>query len=174
MNDQNIQKQNRRIELGISLFLLFIGLIFSITGSVMLYSSQKMKLICTEKVSAVITDIEKSSNRSLTPHKTNGSTYKTMNIPVFTYTVNGNEYTQSSSFNTNTNTNTYNVGDVMDIYYNPDNPNQIFVESNSSGSFFICALFIGVGLLITVIAIVKMIKLRSRNDEVNIESPSQP
>lgn len=172
MNDQNIQKQNRRIELGISLFLLFIGLIFSITGSVMLYSSQKMKLMCTEKVSAVITDIEKSSNRSLTPHKTNGSTYKTMNIPVFTYTVNGNEYTQSSSFNTNTNT--YNVGDVMDIYYNPDNPNQIFVESNSSGSFFICALFIGVGLLITVIAIVKMIKLRSRNDEVNIESPSQP
>lgn len=151
MNNRGIQN----IEVGISLFLLFIGLIFSVTASVLLYSEKKLELKCTEPVSATVTDIEESSNRTDTTM--NGSKrYKTIYVPVFEYTVNGEEYTEKCEINVSPCP--FGEGDTVEIYYDPDDPKQIYVKTDNAKSNVIYFLFIGAGALIAVYAVVKLVK----------------
>lgn len=154
MNKQGIQ----HIELGISLFLLFIGLIFSVTASIMFYYEKKLALICTEPVNALVTEIEESSNRSDMTKTTRhtSSKYSTIYIPVFEYTVNGEEYTEKSEINASPCP--FNEGDTVEIYYNPENPKQIYVKTDDFKSNFIYFLFIDAGVLIIIYAIVKLVK----------------
>ncbi len=95
-------------------FLLPVGVMFIIFGAVMLIINTKNQNYI--KIEATVTDVREEQETNMDADGTSTTTY---NVTV-NYTVDGKEYTGNLD-----NVSKQKVGDKMDIYYNPKDPNQI-------------------------------------------------
>ena len=97
-------------------FLLPVGIMLIIFGAVMLFINIKNQDYI--KIEATVTDVREEQETS-TDADGSTSTTTIYNVTV-NYTVDGKEYTGDLD-----NVSKQKVGDKMDIYYNPKDPNQI-------------------------------------------------
>lgn len=120
-----------------SIFLLVFGF-FILLGILILFKHFYLKKICTELSIGQVVDIITSHNTD-----SDGNTHTTL-YPVFEYTVDGETYTKKSSYGSNTCK--FDLGESVDIYYNPKNPKQYFVP-NDNTSLALGIIFIVVPLI---------------------------
>ena len=97
-------------------FLLLAGILLIIFGTVMLFI--KIKNQDYIKIEATVTDVREEQETS-TDAEGSTSTTTIYNVTV-NYTVDGKEYTGNLD-----NVSKQKVGDKLDIYYNPKDPNRI-------------------------------------------------
>ena len=96
-------------------FLLPVGIILIIFGVVMLIINTKNQNYI--KIEATVTDVREEQE---TNTDADGTTTTTIYNVTVNYTVDGKEYTGDLD-----NVSKQKVGDKIDIYYNPKDPNQI-------------------------------------------------
>lgn len=102
-------------ESSVARFLMPVGITLIVFGAVMFAINNKNQNYI--KVEATVVDIEEVQETNTD----DDGTYTTTSYNVtLNYMVDGNEYTQTLD-----NVSKYNKGDKMDIYYNPEDPNQI-------------------------------------------------
>ena len=102
-------------ESSIARFLIPVGVMLIVFGAVMFFINTKNQNYI--KIEANVTDVREEQETNIDADGT--STTTIYNVTV-NYTVDGKEYTQDLN-----NVSKYKVGDKMDIYYNPKDPNQI-------------------------------------------------
>ena len=103
-------------ESSVARFLLPLGLILIIFGGIMFVINSKNQDYI--KIEATVIDV-KEEQETTTDEDGENTTNTIYNVTV-NYTVDGQEYTQTLD-----NVSKHKVGDKMDIYYNPKDPNQI-------------------------------------------------
>lgn len=128
-----------------------LGFIFLIIGLRFYSDSKALKERCTGSVQATVTSI--NSRRSTTGSKGKRRT-TTVYSPEFSYTVDGNVYIVSS--NVYSSICKVKQGDVVDLKYNPDNPNEFYYADNSPTKILVIVFtvlggvfaFIGIAFII--------------------------
>ena len=103
--------------------MLIFGIILAVIGAALLVAFICNRLNCHKKVDATITKVLEDEV------KIRGSSVKKY-IPVFTYTVDGKEYTQKTNTSTYKN-GRFQVGYKTIVYVNPKNPTNVRYESNT-------------------------------------------
>lgn len=96
-------------------FLIPVGLLFIIFGIVMFFITLNNQNYI--KIEATVTNVQEAQETNV---DSDGTTTTTVYNATVNYVVDGKEYTQTLD-----NVSKCKVGDKMDIYYNPKNPNQI-------------------------------------------------
>ena len=96
-------------------FLIPVGLLFIIFGIVMFFITLNNQNYI--KIEATVTNVQEAQETNV---DSDGTTTATVYNATVNYTVDGKEYTQTLD-----NVSKCKVGDKMDIYYNPKDPNQI-------------------------------------------------
>ena len=96
-------------------FLIPVGLILTIFGIVVFVISLNNQNYV--KIEATVTNVEETQETNVDDDGTNTTTVYNATV---NYTVGGKEYTQTLD-----NVSKCKIGDKMDIYYNPKDPNQI-------------------------------------------------
>ena len=96
-------------------FLIPVGLLFIIFGIVMFVITLNNQNYI--KIEATVTNVQEAQETNV---DSDGTTTTTVYNATVNYVVDGKEYTQTLD-----NVSKCKVGDKMDIYYNPKNPNQI-------------------------------------------------
>ena len=103
-------------ESSVARFLLPVGLILIIFGGIMFVINSKNQDYI--KIEATVIDVKEEQETTTDEEGTN--TTNTIYNVTINYTVDGQEYMQTLD-----NVSKHKVGDKMDIYYNPKDPNQI-------------------------------------------------
>ncbi len=150
MNAQNIRKGGATVLAFIMpAIFTFIGILFLCIGIGLFISDKNDSQACTEKVTAVVTDIrsQESSQRDSDGYVSYTTTYS----PVFQFTYNGKQYTVNS--NLYSNPCNYSVGQRTEIYCNPDNPTKIY-EPDRGVKKTMGLIFGGVGAVFAIVGIV--------------------
>ncbi len=165
-NFENYSETDLRLKYWLFRSLLYLLIFFTIVFlsiGIITFSIGGDDEICTESVTATVTDniqsehIDRYNNRKL---KRTTYTY----APVYTYTYNGIEYSVESS--NSTRPAKYSVGDEAVIMVNPENPAEIyepaFKEISITSIIFIivgvCGFLACIGDIICLIHINKRIK----------------
>ena len=168
----------RIIKTIISSIIITVGLFLSFTGFTLLRTDSVARSLCTEDtVAAVVGFEEKTYTENVNPdiefkhskstkHKNMYTRTKTNYLPILEYdTVQGTTTTIYYIYSTDNN---YNIGDQINIKYDPNNVDNIYItDNNIMQSFGITLLVIGttiVGLTI-IIKISKSKKRRKKNEE---------
>ena len=140
-------KQNPKI---IPVFFIIFALIFMSVGIGMLFYPKIKEKKCTESVKAeVISNSAESSSSvgSRHHHHHNSTVYR----PTFSFMYEGKEYIVESK--TASNPPAFNVGDIVELRINPDNPADFYAPSDKT-SRFIALIFTGFGVIFMIIGIV--------------------
>lgn len=137
------------------LIFLLIGAVFlSVAIGVGVYDRNKQDR-CTETTQAQVVDIAVKRGED------GGLLY----APVFGYTGDGQEYINQQSIYSNPCG--YSVGENVELSYNPDDPQEFYVEGDSSLNLLIY-IFGGIGavfLVAGIIVLVVVLKIRKRVKE---------
>lgn len=131
----------RIIILLIAAGLLLIGLVFGGASIGMSISVKKKKAVCTRRTSGIVTDIREE--------KMSGSIGEAPLIswhPVFTYEVNGQEISKKSSYGSSKQA--FYVGQKVNVYYNPADPNEYYVQEEKVSGVQMIFLGVSLGLLL--------------------------
>lgn len=124
--------------------LWIVGLIFVIVALINMIKRAIKTKRCTARTSAVITDIkEKVSTRN------NVESYEY--IPTISYNVNGQQF--SREFAKAYTAGTYQVGQALEIMYNPNKPTEINKQGTSNKADLI---FLIIGVVIIIVGIVML------------------
>ena len=125
---------------------LIVGIVFVGVGIFLYTHGAHLKKVCTSSNQATVVDFEQDID-----NESNSITY----YPIVEYEVNGKKY--NSRYSTGDTTHKYSVGQKITILYNPDNPNEYYIEGDNSDNIgaYIC---IGVGGLVTILGIYTLIK----------------
>ena len=125
---------------------LLAGIIF-IAGGIFIYiHSEHLKKVCTTSTQATIVDFKQEID-----DESNNVSY----FPIIEYEVNGKKYNKTHS--TSDSMHKYSVGQKINILYNPDNPDEYYIEGDGSDNIvsFIC---FGVGGIVSFLGIYMLIK----------------
>lgn len=168
----------RIIKTIISGLTIALGLFLAFVGFILLWYDNGIKSLCTEDTVATVVDFEEKTYtehvdpdiefkyRHSTRHKNMYTRTKTNYLPILEYdTIQGKTTTTYYIYSTEDN---YNIGDQINIKYNPNRVNSIYIVGNNiMQSFGITLLVIGttiVGLII-IIKMSKSKKRRNQNEE---------
>lgn len=103
-----------------------IGVAFLIVTFFAFSSYRHNQKVCTGRVYGTVVDlVEHTYTSTSNGHRRTGYTY----APVVQYMANGREYTVESR--TSSNPPAYAVGDMVEVHYNPDNPEESFFDKDS-------------------------------------------
>lgn len=163
-------KALRIVGIAIGAGMILFGVIFIGVSMVIEYFFNESRERCTEKVSAVVVDLVHNSNNGFDSDGTYHSDRDSDGTvaPVFCFGVGEEVYTVQ--------TNTYSyppkheINDVVDIYYDPDDPNVVYDPAFSEDrTMFIVFCVIGgiacaAGLAVIVVVLVSIHKSRHRDE----------
>ena len=119
------------------------GIVFLIAGIVMKNNSQKIRERCTQKTIGKVIDIAKIEM----------DRYDYTWVPIFEYMVGERKFKKESRYGGVQNK--YKIGQEIEVYYNPENPNDSYIgkeEGKSTGFFAIIigATVIGIGIFVGI------------------------
>lgn len=170
----------RIIKTIISAIIITVELFLVFVGFTLLRADNNVKSLCTEDTVATVVGFEEKtytehvnpdiefSHRHSTRHKNMYTRTKTNYLPILEYdTIQGKTTTTYYIYSTETN---YNIGDQINIKYDPNKINTIYIEDNNiMQSFGIIILAIGATLFgfTIIIKISKFQKRRKQNEENN-------
>lgn len=128
----------------VKVILIIVGLLFAVVGIIIIVSSKAKSKRCTETVMAEVVDNITSVSYT---DKRPSTTYK----PVFSFTYDGKSY----QFNSNTSANppVFQVGEIVELKVNPDNPADFYAEKDKVTKILSMA-FTAIGVLLTIVGIV--------------------
>lgn len=158
--------------------LFFLGLIFTLVGSMFLLITIGFELVneertenCIEETTATCSGFERHTNTSTS----STSRHDTVSYaPVFEYYVDGKLHIYVH--NVSSNTLFYEEGDIVTMLYNPDNPDEAYILGDTSGELFtILFRVIGGGFMIVgAFFFVCTAKTRSSEKKNKQDSPFEP
>jgi len=128
---------------------IVIALILFAIGGVMMFRHKHLQNVCSKTATATVTDCRSHTTRQ------NGRT-KTKYKSTLSFEVDGQTY----SFSLSSKSTKDSVGSEYSIRYNPQNPDECLVPSETEYSVFV----IGFGALFLVIGIADLIKKRKQQD----------
>lgn len=123
---------------------LIIGLIFLSIGLGIKHNRKKKLSNCSETTKGKIIDIVKRK------HNDDGTASYTFH-PVIEYNVNNQKYVKTSTFGTRPSK--YEVGQEVEIHYNPDNCDTYYIEGDNTQKK-LGTIFTTIGIIILLVAIV--------------------
>lgn len=130
--------------MNIHLFLIFIfaflGIVFLICSLGMFFSYKKKKKNCTQLVKAEIVDVVRFESTDFDIHNPTVSWY-----PVYEYKV--NSVCRRKQASVGTATKKYVVGDVVDLYVNPNDLDEFYRPSNTEKIIYSILFLVGVFML---------------------------
>ena len=121
-----------------------IGLIFFISGIIILKNRKKKEKNCTSKTHGKVIDILKHENRGI------DSTYTYSWHPVFEYTIGNLKYVKESFYGFSESK--FAIGQDVEILFNPENYNEFYV-ANETLPRTLGRIFTIIGNLLIIIAI---------------------
>ena len=125
-----------------------IGIVFLTMGIVMYRNEKKLKENCTEMTYGTVTDIIRNVARD-----EKGSYNDSFN-PLFEYNIGELKYIKESSYGTPQPQ--YAIGQKVEVYYNPENPNEFYISGETFRKEF--AMWFSVaGIASIMIAIISAI-----------------
>ena len=114
--------------------VLLFGMLFAAAGVGVFFSTNRLKKACTESAEGTVIRYEaRGTNR--------GRSY----FMTFSYTVNDVKYVQTNSGDA---FRKHKEGDKIQVYYNPDNPDQFYIKEISSFLLSFVFVLFGVGLMV--------------------------
>ena len=133
------------------IFMMVLGGIGFLIGFFGLRSKRRRKALCPSKTTGVIFSVHKQRHQAKPQY---------FYFPEFSYTVNGISYNKRSDVGTSTPWK-YSVGKELDVFYNPNNPDEHYVKTD--GLFvvgyyvflIVGSLFMILGLLIPILAVIE-------------------
>ena len=132
---------------------LFLGLIFLLIGLVFKKSSEEKRIKCTEKTTAKIKDIKSDYfGDALNEHS-----YVSY-FPVIEYNIENKNYVRK--YDVGFKKNTYEIGDEVEILYNPEEPNEFYFAGDKTsakiGELFpvLGGGFLTLGVIILILTII--------------------
>lgn len=140
---------------------LLMGVIFLSVGIFLNSLNSRSKKICTEKTQAVVIKIldKKSTVTTGTKHKRR-HTSTTVYCPVFEFTVNGKKYNASpDSYSSPC---SYYEGQSYEIFYDPNNPDKIYLPNDSTVQIFTIVFSVIGGAEIAASLIILIVVLKNR------------
>ena len=129
----NTSNQRKRFGFGSLFLMIFVGIAFSIGGFTLFRSNQVDENWVT--IEGEIVDIETSTSQE-------GST---MHRPIVGYSVDGEEYTIASGSSTAARPS---LGETREVSYNPNNPEEATIPSNTMFWLTILFMVLGAGMII--------------------------
>lgn len=105
---------------------LIVGIAFVLIGIFNIVKGSKMKGRCTETTSATIVDIEKEYDTTSDDGPGGQYTY----TPIYEFSANGTTIRKSGGVDSNSKRK-YHIGDVAEVKYNPENPNEFIVNGKN-------------------------------------------
>ena len=118
---------------------VMFGLFFVAIGVAVIIFQRKQNKKCTEVTTATVID---------NVHPSHGSTVGKY-APVFQYTANGQTVTQTSTLAKRPKK--YEIGDQVELRYNPNNVNEYYVPGYTSNALAIVFILAGLGFSALVI-----------------------
>lgn len=156
--------------------LFFLGLIFTIIGSMFLLitvgfelANEELQKNCIEETTAVCSGFEK--------HTEAFGTYKRSTVsyaPVFEYYVDGKLHIYVH--NISSNTLFYEEGDIVTMLYNPDNPDEVYIlgdVSNEVGTMLFRVIG-GIFVIVGAFFFICTVKTRSSEKKKKQDIPFEP
>ena len=128
--------------LTVVMFLVFAG-VFGGVGIWVAVSNKRKKERCTVRVDATVIE-----NKPRRPRSRSGHRSRTTYSPVFEYVYNGITHTAETNYSSNPPT--FHVGDMTDVYIDPESPNTIYVPKMKEARILSIA-FIGGGVLMLLV-----------------------
>lgn len=128
------------------------GIIFLITGTLMLKSQKKKEKNCTEKTYGKVIDIVRLRNTGGGSSSGQPATYH----PVFEYRVGDLTFVKQSLYGSTLAKNKYAIGQDVEILYNPNNGNEYLIVGFTSPKT-IATIFTVVGIVVTAISFISAI-----------------
>ena len=122
----------------------FIGLIFFISGMIILKNRKKREKNCTSKTHGKVIDILKHETRSI------DHTYTYSWHSVFEYTIGNLKYVKESFYGFSESK--FAIGQDVEILFNPENYNEFYVATETLPKT-LGRIFTIIGILLIVIAI---------------------
>lgn len=122
------------------------GFVAMIIGAVIISKAKRTAKRCIAPAVATITDVIKAQKTNDEGRNIKGYDY----TPVFTYVVEGVSYEKRADFSTS-DKDEYEIGEPLNIMYNPGNPDEVQVagkSANSSKAFGVAMLLLGVVIMI--------------------------
>ncbi len=146
----------------IPIIFLIVAIILSVAGAITL-SYQKIKSYsCTESVTATV--IENLPEKSEIKRKNKRRHISIVYRPRFIYTYNGIEYDVVS--NTASNPPKFEIGDIVELKINPENPRKFYVPSDKTTNFIGIIFLVVSGVFFIVFIIIYVSVSRNNNKEI--------
>lgn len=131
-----------------------LGILLIVLGFFSLQRSKKQRGFCSVSVEATVSEVEQQ--RTTRFDKTDPER-RNIYFPTFSYTANGEAYTHKSEFPLKYNQKP-NVGDIVKLWYNPDDPGQIVTELEFSNSSRRSKIILFIGVSICAVTVSFMLK----------------
>lgn len=125
---------------------LLVGIVIVLLGFLSIRKGSQKKNRCTASASAVIVDVQAEKDEAGSENTHKKFTY----TPIYEFVVNGNTIRKNGGIYSH-NKREFNVGDTVEVKYNPDKPEEFLVNGKSGGKGFGIALLL-FGLVIIAIA----------------------
>lgn len=125
--------------------LCMLGIFFCIAALCIQYTYSKKLKLCTTCVKAEIIDMAVETSRVM------DSYYRQSYYPIFRYTYNNVEYTAQSNLGYTKGREA--IGDIEELFINPNNPEQIFRNKSTWKHLFYLFLLVGLGILAIAVVI---------------------
>lgn len=120
--------------------LCMLGIFFCIVALCIQYTYAKKLKLCTASVRAEIIDMVVETARVEMD-----SYYRQSYYPIFRYTYNNVEYTAQSNLGYSKGREA--IGDIEELFINPNHPEQIFRNKSTWKHLFYLFLLVGLGIL---------------------------
>lgn len=124
------------------LMFIAIGVVMIIIGLIWMKKIKDHKSSCTSSCEGIVARIDKQIQ-----HDDGKDTM--MYTPVFTYSVNGNTYTNSTPGSSSYCK--HKTGDKVKVFYNPDDPNKFYVKGDGHAIIAGAFLFMGIVFVVAVL-----------------------
>ena len=126
---------------------IIIGVIFIAVGAFMFFKNDSLSKNCTNEASATVVDMKEE----LSTDDDNSYVY----YPIIEYAANGENVRVTMS--SGSSTPAYNIGDKIDILYNPKKVKEFIVKGDKSSNIF-SIVFMVLGVFITGYGVVIAVK----------------
>lgn len=128
-----------------------IGIVFTVVGIVCSIADRCKQLRCTEKTNGVILEIEQETTYD------GGTMTTTLWYPVYQYYIDDIYFEKTSDVGFSKKI--FHKGQAVEIYYNPNDYNELYVEAAKTKKTY--ALYVLIGLLcITVAVVIGLLQLK--------------
>lgn len=149
----------------IAVIFIFFGVLFLGIGLGFNAYNSRLEKKCTDKTTATVVDIksQQTSRRKNGHHTVETVTY----APVVEYTVDGKKFKKSSNIYSSNNDNY--IGEEIEIYYDPNDPQQVYIKDENASEIFVLvfSLIGGVFFIIGVAFAIFIVKNKHSHQSNN-------